>query len=80
MGGDSASNRGRRNQKEPILASVQIKKESISLKKKGRPEERAALEKLYDIWGSSQTRKTTRLFRDLPRLRWDQYIEKTREK
>ena len=50
--------------KEPILASVQIKKELISLKKKGRPEERAALEKLYDIWGSSQTRKTTRLFRE----------------
>ncbi len=50
--------------KEPILANVQIKKESISLKKKGRPEERAALEELYEIWGSSQTRKTTRLFRE----------------
>jgi hypothetical protein len=42
--------------------ALEIKEKPIGLKKKGRPEERAALEELYEIWGSSQTRKTTRLF------------------
>jgi hypothetical protein len=47
------------------IVDVEIKKESISLKKKGRPEERAALDDLEKIWLPSQAqKKTARSFRE----------------